>query len=101
MPMPQVLTCPLLLSRVVAIVKWRGRAGASLSSCAWKVRALEIVITSEARNLLLFGPGATAGEKQIPHRLKSVRDDNSKITCLAGTLGRLRSWKARTPWPPA
>src|ERR1017187_5503687 len=61
----------------------------------------EIVITSEARNLLLSGPGATGGEQQIPHRLKSVRDDNSKITCLSGTLGRSRSWKARTPWPPA
>src|ERR1022692_3860589 len=32
-------------------------AAASLSSCAGKVRAFEIVITSEARNLLLLAPG--------------------------------------------
>jgi hypothetical protein len=39
-----------------------------------------IVITSEARNLLLFVPRTAAGEKQqIPHGLKAVRDDNLEI----------------------
>jgi hypothetical protein len=43
-----------------------------------------IVITSEARNLLLFVPGTTAGEEQqIPHGLKAVRDDNSEIVKAA------------------
>src|SRR5450759_5042972 len=38
-----------------------------------------VVITSEARNLLLFAHGTTAGEKQqIPHGLKAVHDDNSE-----------------------
>ena len=39
------------------------------------IDASEIVITSEARNLLLFAPG----KQQIPHGLKAVRDDNSEI----------------------
>jgi hypothetical protein len=43
-----------------------------------------IVITSEARNLLLFAPGTTAGkEQQIRHGLKAVRDDNSEIVKAA------------------
>jgi len=43
-----------------------------------------IVITSEARNLLLFVPGTTGGEEQqIPRGLKAVRDDNSEIVKAA------------------
>jgi multisubunit Na+/H+ antiporter MnhC subunit len=38
-----------------------------------------IVITSEARNLLLFAAGTTAAEKAGPSRPKAVRDDNSEI----------------------
>jgi hypothetical protein len=43
-----------------------------------------IVITSEARNLLLFVLATTVGkEQQIPHGLEAVRDDNSGIVKAA------------------
>jgi hypothetical protein len=39
--------------------------------------ALYLVITREARNLLLFKPGAIHRKRQIPHGLKAGSDDNS------------------------
>jgi hypothetical protein len=39
----------------------------------------KIVITNEARNLLFFYLLAIRGEKQIPHGLKAVRNDNSRV----------------------
>src|ERR1035438_9398109 len=37
----------------------------------------EVVITSAARNLLLFAAGTTVGKQQIPRGLKPARDDNT------------------------
>jgi hypothetical protein len=54
--------------------------------------AYGIVITSEARNLLLFAPGATAGRKQqIPHGLKRVCDSDLFSTLYPALRLRLRT----------
>jgi hypothetical protein len=45
----------------------------------WYGRFLSgVVITSEARNLLLLALERSLRKQQIPHGLKAVRDDNSK-----------------------
>jgi hypothetical protein len=51
-----------------------------LQKDVWNARLIfGIVITSEARNLLLFAVGTMLREQQIPHGLKAVRDDKSRI----------------------
>src|SRR5664279_4510486 len=54
----------------------------------------EIVITSEARNLLLMRLDSGWGKQQILHSLKAVRDDNPEIIKRAIRMDGpwLRNW---------
>jgi hypothetical protein len=52
-----------------------------------------VVITSEARNLLLLALERPLRKQQIPHGLKAVRDDNSNSR--SRTLLMQQSNKAR------
>ena len=57
-----------------------------------------VVITSEARNLLLLAPERPLKRQRVPHGLKAVRDDNSKSRSrpLLAALNNLRMPSAAT-----
>src|SRR5664280_3499598 len=71
--------------KYITLSRGLGRFKAAFEpGCLELAFASGIVITSEARNLLLFAPGTTAGEEQhIRHGLKAVRYDNSEIVKAA------------------